>query len=194
MPTQTLIFVALPNGRDGKDKLKLSLYLTPRLDAGATLGDFPDILNWTQQVQNKGLKFEIKCGTKKATVSADKAVLRPDIWKAIFTPTTLVQAYEFTDYSKQLVVSYPTRQALSFLKFATQSVGVPRFTNEQRGSPLDVLNPLNYRDDGESSLEDELNAMRARTLEEPAGCGGADRRRAAASSADEQSRRHCDDN
>ena len=36
MPSQTLIFVPLPNGLGANNTLKLSLYLTPRLDGGAT--------------------------------------------------------------------------------------------------------------------------------------------------------------
>lgn len=160
MANQTLIFVALPNGRGVKDTLKLSLYLTPRLDAGATLADFPDILNWTQQVQKHGLKFQISCGTKTATVAADTKVLRPDIWKAIFTSATFVQPYAFPDYTKQLVVSYPTRQALSYLKYATQFVATRPTLQDKRVGPLAVLGPLNFRKGAKSSFGDEISAIR----------------------------------
>ena len=45
------------------------------LDSGATLADFPDILNWPQQILAHGLKFQIACGAKTVTVAADTTVL-----------------------------------------------------------------------------------------------------------------------
>ncbi len=160
MASQTLIFAALPNGLGAKGTLKLSLYLTPRLDSGATLADFPDILNWPQQIVARGLKFQITCGAKNVTVAADTSVLRPDIWEAIFTPTTFVEAYAFTDYTKQLIVSYPSRQALSYLKYATQFVATSRANDNERIGPLDVLGPLNFRQGAKSSFGDAISAIR----------------------------------
>ncbi len=160
MASQTLIFAALPNGLGAKDTLKLSLYLTPRLDSGATLADFPDILNWPQQIVAHGLKFQITCGAKNVTVAADPKVLRPDIWGAIFTPATFVEAYEFTDYTKQLIVSYPSRQALSFLKYATQFVATSRSDDDNERGPLEVLSPLNFRQGAKSEFGDAISAVR----------------------------------
>jgi hypothetical protein len=160
MASQTMIFVALPNGLGTKDTLKLSLYLTPRLDNGGTLADFPDILNWPQQIVAKGLKFQIACGTKNVTVAADTTALRPDIWETIFTSNTFVEAYNFTDYTKQLIVSYPSRQALSFLKFASQFFATSRSNGNDRGGPLDVLAPLSFRQGAKTSFGDSISAIR----------------------------------
>lgn len=166
MASQTLIFATLPNGLDAKNKkLRLSLYLTPRLDGGATLAAFPDILNWTKQVQDHGIKFTISCGANSATVAPDRAALkslRPDVWAAIFKSDTFVENYQVTDFTKQLIVSYSSRQASSYLKYLTQFVGTnPTFSAEgQRGGPLIALNPLNFRDGNKSTFADEISAIR----------------------------------
>ncbi|PWT85161.1 MAG: hypothetical protein C5B56_14465 [Proteobacteria bacterium] len=167
MASQTLIFATLPNGLDAKNKkLKLSLYLTPRLDGAATLAAFPDFLHWTRQVQDHGIQFTISCAGNSATVAPDAAALkklRPDVWDAIFKPDTFVAKYQVTDYTKQLIVSYPTRQALSYLKFLTQFVATnPDFNPEGpvRTGPLDMLRPLSFRRGSKSLFDDEANSIR----------------------------------
>jgi hypothetical protein len=171
MASQTLIFAVLPNGLGAKDTLKLSLYLTPRLDSGATLAAFPDILNWPQQIVADGLKFQIACGAKTVTVAADTKALRPDIWEAIFTSTTFVEAYDFTDYTKQLIVSYPSRQALSFLKYASQFVATSRSSDDDRGGPLDVLGPLSFRQGAKTTFGDSISAIRVELWKEQQAVG-----------------------
>jgi len=162
MASQTLIFVALPNGPGDKGQLKLSLYLTPRLQGGATLAAFPDFLDWTQQVQTHGLKFRIACGAKNHTVSSDPKALHPELWKAIFAPDTFVEAYTLPPFDQQLIVSYPSRQALSFLKYAYQSVATSRAGggDGQRGGPLDLLFPLGFRNGASTSFGDEISHKR----------------------------------
>jgi hypothetical protein len=161
MPSQTLIFAAIPNGPGTKDKLKLSLYLTPRLDGGATLADFPDFLNWTTQLQAHGILFVISRGVQNATVSADTKLLRPDIWEAIFKKDTFVEDYQVQDYTKQLIVSYPARQALSYLKYATQYVATTSGgKGDQRGGPLDVLRAFSFRDGAKSTFGDQISGIR----------------------------------
>jgi hypothetical protein len=160
MPTQTLVFAAIPNGPGSKDKLRLSLYLTPRLIGGATLGNFPDFLNWTKQLQAHGIQFVISCGAQNATVSADTKVLRPDIWEAIFKKDTSIEDYQVQDYTKQLIVSYPARQALSYLKFATQFVATTPAGRDERGGSLRVLSAFSFRDGATSSFGDQISAIR----------------------------------
>jgi hypothetical protein len=166
MANETFIFVALPNGLAANNKLKLSVYLTPRLDHGATLAAFPDMLSWPQSIKAHGLKFEVACGAKHAAVSVDTSVLRPDIWQAIFAPDTFVEAYKFPDYASGLFVSYPTRQALGYLKYAYQFVGVSPSSEDERGGALRVLGPLSFRDGKKSTLGKQLNEMRLEMWQE----------------------------
>jgi hypothetical protein len=170
MASQTLIFVLLPNGITAQKKLRLSIYVTPRLDQGATLAAFPDILQWTSLVKTHGLKFEIACAGKKTTVSADQAVLRPDIWQAIFTPTTFVEKYSIPDFDQRLIVSYPVRGAMSYFKYAYQTIGAASQTAQER-NPLEiVLGSLMYRSEGgESTLAQEIADMRVTMWREQQG-------------------------
>ncbi|MGA7409600.1 MAG: hypothetical protein WBW33_03885 [Bryobacteraceae bacterium] len=179
MASQTLIFATLPNGLDAKNKkLKLSLYLTPRLDGAATLSAFPDFLHWTKQVQDHGIKFTISCGANSATVAPDAAALkklRPDVWDAIFKPDTFIENYQVTDYTKQLIVSYPSRQALSYLKYLTQFVATnPTFNPEGsvRSGPLERLSPLSFRKRTSSTFDDEISAIRLELWREQQAFGG----------------------
>jgi hypothetical protein len=160
MASQTFIFVALPNGLGANNKLKLSLYLTPRLDKGATLAAFPDMLSWPQSIQEHGLKFQIACGANNVTVSADTNVLRPDIWQTIFAPDTFVEAYKFPNYASGLFVSYPSRQALAFLKYAYQFVGIPGSSKDEREGALRVLGPLSFRNGTKSNLARHMAEVR----------------------------------
>src|SRR5260370_36426152 len=101
-----MVFVALPNGITSKGHLRLSLYLTPRLEAGATLAAFPDILDWPDLIKRKGLSFRISCGPKVANVPANRRVLRPDVWRGIFTPPTPVGAFPNPAFDPRLIGSF----------------------------------------------------------------------------------------
>src|ERR1700749_93642 len=120
MPTQSLVFVVLPNGVTGQKTLRLSLYLTMRLSDGATLAAFPDILSSVPMLQKSGIQFQLSCEGVTQTVSADRSVLRPDIWKQLFPSTTYVAPPTFPDFDKRIIVSYPVRDSLAFVKNAYQ--------------------------------------------------------------------------
>ena len=166
MATQTLIFVLLPNGLTHNKTLSLSIYLTPRLDQGATLAAFPDILNWPALIQQHGLEFRIGCGSKSANVAANRAILRPDVWKQIFTSKTFVEAYQNPDFQNRLIVSYPVRNAASYLKYAYQAAGsLSVGIGGKREFPL-LLTSLGFRDGHTSSLDSELSQMRVQMWNE----------------------------
>jgi hypothetical protein len=161
MASQTLIFVVLPNGVAANKSLRLSLYLTPRLEKGATLASFPDILNWTELLHTKGMKFEVACAGKKVTVAANQSGLRPDVWKAIFTSSTFVEKFSIPDFDQRLIVSYPVRDAMSFYKFAYQAVGSGRARGNKERNPLwAVLEGLVFRHGPVSTLTSEIAQMR----------------------------------
>jgi hypothetical protein len=161
MANQTFIFVALPNGITAGKTLRLSLYLTPRLDHGATLETFPDVLQWPQLIQTSGLNFELRCAGKTTTVTADPAALRPDIWQQIFKKTTYVEPFRIPDFDQRLIVSYPTREAASFFKYAYQTVGSGNlFKRGNEGGIVDLLRDLSFRDGSKSTLTGEISEMR----------------------------------
>ena len=160
MPSQTLVFVALPNGITAQNKLSLSLYLTPRLSDGGTLSQFPDFLNWPGLIQKSGLSFVLACGSKTATVAADRSHLRPDLWQNIFTPQTYVAPFETSSFTDRLIVSYPVRDCLSYLKYLYQTVGSGRNTDvDDRGLGA-LMRPLAFRDGSTSLLSTARSNMR----------------------------------
>src|SRR5579859_1170885 len=106
MAQQTLTFVVLPNGLSSTGRLGVSIYLAPRLEQGATLSQFPDILHWTDLLRNRGLEFKLSSNGHTAQVPIDRSVLRPAIWHKIFTRKTFVAPYQIPDYDNRLFVSY----------------------------------------------------------------------------------------
>ncbi len=170
MATQTLLFVVLPNGITARNTLRLSIYLTPRLDQGGTLAQFPDILHWPAAIVNSGLKFQIKCAAKTTSVTVDTKVLRADVWEEIFKANTFVEAYQIPNFDKRLIVSYPVRNALSYLKWAYQQVGTGlAFGDEERGGLRGLLGDLTFREGTNSLLQAQLAAMRVQMWNEQHG-------------------------
>lgn len=164
MATQTLTFVVLPSGIASGGALRLSVYLSPRLDGAVGLSSYPDILNWAAQVKAHGLKFKIGDGTHSAVAAAPTTQLRPDIWSAIFKPDTLVQPFANPDFSKRLFVSYPTRDAMAFAKYAYQMMSanvLQTSANGDRQPMIDnILENLAFRDGITSNLHAALSALR----------------------------------
>jgi hypothetical protein len=160
MAKQTLMFTLLPNGITSNSTLRLSVYLSPRLEQGATLAAFPDFLDWPGNIYAHGLAFDIVCGANKATVSAQKPALHADIWKEIFESDTYVAPFQMPDYDKRLVVSYPVRRSMTFLKYAYQTVGTGALGGGERGGLRTLLRNFAFRDGTESTLDDQMSRMR----------------------------------
>jgi hypothetical protein len=162
MPSQNLVFVALPNGFAAPGRPGLSLYLSPQLQDGATLSAFPDLLNWTGLVKSKGLSFTLTCGAKTTTVAADPSYLNPKLWSAIFTPETYVAPFQTTGVPGRLIVSYPVRDCLSCLKYVYQSVGTGAGSTDERADRglWALMRPFMFRDGNESTLDAAMAQMR----------------------------------
>src|SRR5215831_12341273 len=123
--TQLIIFTAVPqNLVFDPDTIKVSVLVSPRLSGDDHLGGYGDWLNWTQRRLDTGLTLTFECGGTMLDVDADTSGLRPDLWRALFNSRTLVNPYEFDDYSDRFISSYSLRMAIGLLKATYQSVGV----------------------------------------------------------------------
>jgi hypothetical protein len=161
MARQTLSFVALPHTDTGRGRLLLSSYMTPRLESGATLAAFPDILNWTQLLHDHGMEFTFVCNGQTVKVPIDSSVLRPDIWREIFMPHCRVAPYQLGDYDRRLFVSYPAREAMSFVKYAYQQVSLATLRKERESRFLGtLLRNLTFRNEQGSTLDATLSQLR----------------------------------
>ena len=104
MPTQTVIWTALPNGLKGEGAssvLKLSVMVSPRLgfDGGATtgtLGSFPEFLDWPERLRTPHFGITLKVDTGAQLAARIVTIHPPDsrLWKALFSNTSFVRAHQ----------------------------------------------------------------------------------------------------
>jgi len=139
------MWTALPNGfirnRDGSQTLKLSAFLTPRLESTALTGafnlsDFPDFesvvvggasANWTDIIN--GMQFDVETyhatspATKtryaatKMTPAADSA-----LWEQCFGPEMPYKTFKFRDFSVTKVKSFSLSSVVAPIKRQYQAV------------------------------------------------------------------------
>src|SRR3954471_14491907 len=122
---QLIIFTAVPqNLALDPDSVKVSVLVSPRLSGEDELGPYADWLSWTQRRVDHGLRLSFECGGNTRDVDVDTSGLRPDLWAGLFSANTLVNPYEFDDYSDRFVSSYGVRTAIGLLKATYQSVGL----------------------------------------------------------------------
>ena len=125
MIQQSIQFTVMPRSLTlNPAKPPISVVVSPRLSGADRLGKFPDWLDWTQRLKQRGMKLVLRCGTKTLTVAVDPKPLRPDLWRAMFNAETFVRPYTFPDYTDRTVISYSVRLALSALKSVYQEAGV----------------------------------------------------------------------
>ncbi len=145
---QTIMWTALPNGlTSGGDRLKLSVFVSPRLQTTEglprpQLSQFPDFLGWAAKVQ--GIQFAVQF-EGGAAIQATRVGpgLEPDLWAALFKPTTYAQPYQADDYSNHLIHSHPVANVNAFVKTQYQSVGAASPTALPARSVLsDQLAPI----------------------------------------------------
>lgn len=126
MAKQTLLFTALPNGfSDDKKSLRLSVFVSPRLDPESAeprppLSSFGDFVNWPATLRRS--TFVVHFGASSpVTIQGDDfvgvtrvddrlAVADSDVWTRMFPGTTFVKGHEFRDLSKHAVLSYPAAE------------------------------------------------------------------------------------
>lgn len=146
MPSQTIVWTALPNGLaglpDGHKVLKLSVFVAPRLRAapneGETLKLWPDFVDWPARMQTATFKVQF-AGGPTLDAAVDKSKLDSTLWKALFNPDTFVRAHTFDNYNGRPIISYPARKVHAGIKETYQASGTrfpegwPTFTNGEGG-------------------------------------------------------------
>jgi hypothetical protein len=121
MPKSTIMWTLCPNGiKNGKLQFSAAVSIRLEDDRGGktpSLNLFPEILNWPETV--RAITFQLGYDKKKEAepveikrVSADPD---PELWQAIFKPEAPVFSYQLVDLSKNLVVSYPVKNVLTFV-------------------------------------------------------------------------------
>lgn len=125
MARQTILFTVAPRGlRVNPATYPISVFVSPRLEGADTLGHFPDWLDWTGRLRERGLALTFACAGRTVSLRIDREALRPDLWRRMFDRETYVRSYEYKDYSSHDILSFPAREALSTIKSVYQQAGV----------------------------------------------------------------------
>ena len=138
MPTQDLIWVALPNGVDAEGNFRLSAYLTPRLIPDAAEGKLSDFAFADWPAHLRGAEFFVEFGNTSvpATVKSD---LDSAVWTALFKSDTLVRRPDSEKVSGTFV-TYPAAQLADHIKAIHQdSIPQPRNVRGLRSTALEQL-------------------------------------------------------
>jgi len=135
MAKSTIMWTFLPNGiKDGK--LRFSVAVSIRLEDEASgrtpsLNLFPEILNWPETV--KAINFGVIYDRKKSAQPVEVTRVSPDpeleLWQAIFKPESPVFSFKMADLSRNIVVSYPVKNVLTFV--ASQYMNVASESPEE---------------------------------------------------------------
>jgi hypothetical protein len=150
MPTQDLIWVALPNGLDAEGNLKLSAYLTPRLIPDAAEGKLSDFafVDWPTHL--RGAEFFVEFGNTSAPATV-RSSLDEFVWRALFTGDTLVRRPDSEKVSGTFV-TYPAAQLADHIKAIHQdAMPEPRSVRARRSTALEQLD----REMREAGAEDD---------------------------------------
>ncbi len=135
MAKSTIMWTFCPNGiKDGK--LRFSVAVSIRLEDGSggkapSLNFFPEILNWPETV--KAINFGVIYDRKKTPQPSEVRRISPEpdleLWQAIFKPEAPVLNFKMADLSKNLVVSYPVKNVMTFV--ASQYLNVAAESPEE---------------------------------------------------------------
>lgn len=133
------MWTALPNGftkpdSRGNQKLKVSVYMSPRLETTAPMGviaEFPDFedfqvdgVNWA--ATSNGLQFAIETASTPAPVAGEarqthaatrvSADADPALWDRLFGPNMRIKQFKFTNYAAVPMNTFPTGAVFNTLK------------------------------------------------------------------------------
>lgn len=117
MANPEIMWTFLPNGMNDK-RLKFSAAVSIRLPgaegSNPNLGLFPEVLKWADTV--KALEFDVQFD-KAAPVRLKRTSPDPDpdLWNAIFQPSSPVYPFKFNDLSLRTLFSFPVKHVQSFL-------------------------------------------------------------------------------
>ena len=121
MENETIIFTALPNGREADGSLRVSVFISPRLwDNVASvqkmkLSQFDDFRDWPSRVNAATWQVAFEGGPTLNATLAGAPVATRDFWTALFKDDTDVLPYRFDDYRGAVIETFPSDVILDFL-------------------------------------------------------------------------------
>jgi hypothetical protein len=139
MLKQTVVWTAVPNGRDAAT-FKLACLAAPRLSSDGnppalTLDLFADFKNWAATAG--GVTFGVKFGNNPPVPAKRVSPApRPDLWSALFPPATYVRPFVFSDHTGEKIRSYPVVHVADAIAKLYRDVAVSSPTQFPHASAL----------------------------------------------------------
>lgn len=144
-----IVFTTLPAGRtdiEGIPHLRLSVFASVKLNPanGATLGKFPDLLDWPQKMVAGEFVFRWSNGTE-TEAQLVKNSLDPDLYRQLFRPEIRVKGPEKDTPDIKRIVSFPAVHVKEFMlknygrvavESPTRGVSPEKFLDTARFAPL----------------------------------------------------------
>lgn len=114
-----VLWTGLPQGtyeRDGRKLAQVAAFASVRLrsQTGNALSEFPEFLDWPAVVN--GMEFSVDFGGGHVAKGSAKQKASSELWKELFRPETRLQPFEFDDFSKRAIRSYPVRWIAGFVR------------------------------------------------------------------------------
>jgi hypothetical protein len=139
----------LPNqriARDGQNYLKLSVYVTIRLESpkNGKISDFEDILNWPQRVSNNKYSFEINGGSVVLPGELQKTKIDPELYKKLIFGDIRVNKFEQNDMTIKRINSFPVLHVKDFL--------LKNYTLAATEDPVNLLSADKFIDENRFGL------------------------------------------
>jgi hypothetical protein len=169
MRAQAFTWTVLPAGADAPaaadGTLLLSVHIAPRLvtDEGLpvpTLTQFPDLLDWPATVA--GIGWTVNLAGRRVRASRASGP-RPDLWRALFPPSTFVRPAAPPDLARRKIRSYPVRNVVDYLIDIYRRTAVSTPTDFPSYGTLigpDALGPIIADTDlGTGPIEDQIEII-----------------------------------
>lgn len=114
---QTIVWTMLPNGVAESGRLRVSVFISPRLESDAsypTLADFENFAAWPATVSN----LEFRCAIDGSAAETEVVGDAPDVelWDRLFPPSTFVRPFQLEDHSNRFIHSYPAATVLQAIR------------------------------------------------------------------------------
>ncbi|HEV2707287.1 MAG TPA: hypothetical protein VGV59_15305, partial [Pyrinomonadaceae bacterium] len=140
---QKVILTTLPRGVEvdaaGQTRLLLSVFVSPRLtatsdenlpDGETVLDKYKDFLDWPLTLSKLRFKVALAGQSFDEPARVERAggddAPRSELWKALFSSSTLVRSYVFDKFTDRAVRSFPVKPIETFLKERYGTVAAER--------------------------------------------------------------------
>ena len=135
MPT-SIIWTAVPAGVGPDNKLKLSVYISPRLTGAAkqtTLAEFPLFQDWPAQVARIQQQIQVRYGATVVKPAAFAPLPSSEVWTNLFKPATLVRSHDWKERGDRMKTRW--RGAESYPADVVHDVVREKYTKIARENP-----------------------------------------------------------